>query len=79
MLGVVRDFPYRFVGGGHVASEEALGVNHGAFRPQFIPDRKRILGPARIGVVEIVNPIGDGGMIGHYGNFLLLLFAQFLL
>jgi hypothetical protein len=65
MLGVVGDLLYRLIGGRHVAAEKALGVNHRAFRAQFVPDRKRIFGPARIGVVEIVNPIGDRGMIGH--------------
>src|SRR6266481_3486517 len=68
-----------FAGGRQVAAEKALGVNHRAFRPQFFPDRKRIFGPARVGVVEIVDPIGDRRMFGHYargighrGNFLRL-------
>jgi hypothetical protein len=30
-------------------------------------------------MVEIVNPIGDGGMIGHQGNFLLLWSLKFIL
>src|SRR5471030_1048884 len=71
MLGVVGDLLYRLIGSRHVAAEEALGVDNRAFGAQLVPDRKWILGPARIGVVEIVDPIGDGGMIGHRGNFLL--------
>src|SRR5258708_31845760 len=65
MFGVVSDLLYRLIGGRQIAAEKALGVNHLAFRPQFVPDRKRIFGPARIGVVEIVNPIGDRRMIGQ--------------
>jgi len=79
MLGIVGDFLHRFIGGRQIAAEEALGVDHRAFRPQFFPDRKRVFGPARIGVVEIADPISDRRMlrhyrggIGHRGNFLRL-------
>ena len=77
MLGVVGDLLYRLIGGRQVAAEEALGVDNRAFGAQFVPDRKWILGPAWIGVVEIVDPIGDGGVIGHQGNFLLLSLDSF--
>ena len=65
MLGVVGDLLYRLIGGRQIAAEKTLGVNHRAFRSQLVPDRKRIFGPAWIGMVEIVNPIGDGRMIGQ--------------
>src|SRR5580658_2548372 len=75
MFGVVGDLPHRLVGGRQVAAEEALGVNHRALGPQLLPDRKRVFGPARIGMVEIVNPIGDGGVIEHQEKFLAVWFA----
>ncbi len=64
MLGVVGDLLHRLIGGRQVAAEETLGVNDRAFGSQFVPDRKRIFGPARIGMVEIVNPVGDRGCSG---------------
>src|SRR6266702_3214312 len=66
MLGVVGDFLHRLIGGRQIDAEETLGVNHRAFAAQLIPDRKRIFGPTRIGVIEIMHPIGDRGMFGHH-------------
>ena len=40
-------------------------MNHRTFGAQLVPDRKRIFGPARIGVIEIVDPVGDRRMFGH--------------
>ena len=64
-VGIVGDFLHRLVGGRHVAAEEALGVNDRRRRAQLFPDRKRIFRPDRIGVIEIVDPVGDRGMLGH--------------
>ena len=68
MLGVVGDFLYRLIGGRHVAAEKAVGMNHRRCRPHGFPDRKRIFGPLRIGMVEIVHPIGDRRVIGCRGR-----------
>ena len=65
VVGIVGDFLYGLIGRRHVAAEEALGVNDGRGRAQFFPDRKRIFRPVRIGVVEIVHPVGNRGMFGH--------------
>jgi hypothetical protein len=65
MLGIVGDFLHRLVGGRHVAAEKAFGVNDRRGRAQFFPDRKRVFRPDRIGVIEIVDPVGDRGMFGH--------------
>jgi hypothetical protein len=34
-------------------------------RAQFFPDWKRIFRPRRVGVIEIVDPVGDWWMFGH--------------
>jgi len=64
MLGVVGDLSDGLIGRRHVAAEKALGVDYRGCRTQFVPDWKRVFSPARIGMVEIVNPIGDGRVIG---------------
>ena len=82
MLGVVGDFLHRLIGGRQIAAEEALGVNHRAFVAQLVPDRKRIFGPARIGVIEIADPVGDRGCSGimltesDIGKFLCLVRSE---
>src|SRR5207244_6918959 len=68
MLGIVGDLLYRLIGGRHVAAEATLGVHHGARRPQLFPDRKRVFGPAWIGVVEIADPIDHRRMFGHHAG-----------
>ena len=65
VLGVVGDLLHRLIGGRHVAAEEALGVHHGRGRAQRFPDRERVVGPDRIGMVEIMDPVGDRGMLGQ--------------
>src|SRR5262249_54437124 len=44
---------------------EALGVRDRTLLPQLVPDRIGILDPARIEVVEIGGPIGDGRSAAH--------------
>src|SRR6185312_9730552 len=63
VFGVVGDLLHRFIGGRQVTTQETLGVDDRAFSAQLFPDRKRIFDPVGIGMVEIVNPIGDRGMI----------------
>src|SRR5215467_2553021 len=65
MLGIVSDFLHGLIGGGQVAAEKALGVDHWAMGPQLVPDGKRIFRPPRIGVVEIVNPVFHRRMFAH--------------
>ena len=65
MFGVVGDFPDRLVGGRQIAAEETVGVNHRRYGAQFVPDRKGIFSPARIGMVEIAYPVLDGRMFGQ--------------
>src|ERR1700710_871021 len=53
-FSVVGNLLHRLVSGRQITAEKAFGVNHRAFGAQFVPDRERIFGPARISVVEIV-------------------------
>src|SRR4051812_30333225 len=57
MLGVVGNLLHRLIRDRQITAEKPFGVNHRALLTQFVPDRKRIFGPARIGMVEIVHPV----------------------
>ena len=65
MLGVVGDRAHVLVARGQVDAHEAVGVRDRTLLPQFVPDRVRVLDPARIEVVEIGGPIGDGRSAAH--------------
>src|SRR5579872_1767672 len=65
MFGVVGDLLHGFEVSRHVAAEIALGMDHRTCGTKLVPDRVRIFSPARIGVIEVVNPIRDRRMIGH--------------
>jgi hypothetical protein len=40
-------------------------VRNRTFLPQLVPDRKRVLDPARVQMIEIGGPIGDGRAAAH--------------
>ncbi|MGY4607561.1 hypothetical protein ACVW16_005973 [Bradyrhizobium sp. USDA 4474] len=68
MLGVVGDFAHRFIGRRHIAAEKAPGMHDRARGAQLLPDREGIVGPLRVGVVEIVDPVGHGRMGGRLAD-----------
>src|SRR3954465_8363871 len=72
MLGVVGNLLHRLIGDRQITAEKPFGVNHRALLTQFVPDRKRIFGPARVGMVEIVHPVGHRGrgapLVGRGGD-----------
>src|SRR4051812_39198574 len=66
MLAVVGDLAHCLIGRRHVAAEEAFGMHDRACGAQLVPDREGIFRPLRIGVVEIMDPVGHGRMGGGW-------------
>jgi hypothetical protein len=65
VLGVVGNGAHIFIAGRQIDPHETLGVRNRTFLPQLVPDRKRVLDPARVQMIEIGGPIGDGRPAAH--------------
>src|SRR5436190_1323718 len=57
MLGVVGDRAHVLIARGEIDAAEALGVRDRACLAQLLPDRIRVLDPARIEMIEIGAPV----------------------
>src|SRR5262249_25737297 len=65
MLRVVGDGPHVVVARREVDAVEAIGMRDRTFLPELVPDRIRVVHPARIGMVEVAAPVRDRRSFGH--------------
>src|SRR5205085_8068305 len=65
ILGVVGDRTHILVARGKIDAAEPLGVRNRTLVAQLLPDRIRVLDPARIEVVEVSGPVASRRARAH--------------
>ena len=65
MLGVVGDRAHVLVARGEIDAHEAVGMGDRAPLAHLVPDRERVVDPARIEMIEVGGPVLDRRTLAH--------------